>query len=195
MDGAGGLKVGLFFGSFNPVHVGHMIIASTMLQAGLDEVWFVVSPQSPFKQSGGLMPEDERLHMVSLATAGNPRLRPCPVELGLPRPSYTANTLRALHSAHPGHTFALIMGGDNLASLHLWREAEYIVDNHAVYVYPRPDSAPAPLAGHPSVKIVDVPQMQISSTLIRTMLANGQDPRYLLTEPVYEYLTDKKQTI
>ncbi len=181
----------LFFGSFNPIHVGHLIIANSMLQQdGIDEVWLVVSPHNPLKERSALLADHHRLQMVRRAIDDNYRLRACDIEMHLPQPSYTVVTLAALGEKYPDRQFCLIMGSDNLASLHRWRNYEYILQNYHILVYPRPGSEHCALRGHPSVTIVDVPMIDISSSYIRRLLAEHRDVRYLLTEPVYKYLTE-----
>ena len=181
----------LFFGSFNPIHVGHLIIANTMLQhESIDEVWLVVSPQNPLKERASLLADHHRLQMVQRAVEDNYRLRVCDIEMHLPIPSYTVVTLAALGEKYPDREFCLIMGSDNLESLHRWRNYEYILEHYHIYVYPRPGSEHCPLRDHTSVTMVDVPMMDISSSFIRQQIAAGKDVRYLLTEPVYKYLTE-----
>ena len=181
----------LFFGSFNPIHVGHLIIANTMLQQeGVDEVWFVVSPQNPLKERASLLADHHRLQMVRSAIDDNYRLRACDIEMHLPIPSYTVVTLAALGEKYPDREFCLIMGSDNLAGFHRWRNYEYILEHYHLYVYPRPGSEHCDLRNHPNVTMVDVPMMDISSSYIRAQIAAGRDVRYLLTEPVYKYLTE-----
>ena len=181
----------LFFGSFNPIHVGHLIIANTMAQQdGVDEVWFVVSPQNPLKERSTLLADHHRMQMVRRAIDDNCRLRACDIEMHLPLPSYTVVTLAALGEKYPDREFCLIMGSDNLQSFHRWRNYEYILEHYRILVYPRPGSEHCELCGHPSVTVVDVPMMDISSSYIRSGIAEGRDVRYLLTEPVYQYLTE-----
>ena len=184
-------RTALFFGSFNPIHVGHLIIANTMVQhEEVDEVWLVVSPQNPLKERATLLADHHRMQMVRRAIDDNYRLRACDIEMHLPIPSYTVVTLAALQEKHPGREFCLIMGSDNLASLHRWRNYEHILAHHRIFVSPRPGSLDCPLASHPSVTMVDVPMMDISSTYIRQQIAAGRDVRYLLSEPVHRYLTE-----
>ena len=181
----------LFFGSFNPIHVGHLIIANTMLQQeGVDEVWLVVSPQNPLKERATLLADHHRLQMVQRALDDNYRLKACDIEMHLPIPSYTVVTLVALGEKYPDREFCLIMGSDNLAGFHRWRNYEYILEHYHLYVYPRPGSEHCDLRNHPSVTMVDVPMMDISSSYIRQQIAAHRDVRYLLTEPVYKYLTE-----
>jgi nicotinate-nucleotide adenylyltransferase len=184
-------RTALFFGSFNPIHVGHLIIAETMQQQeGIDEVWFVVSPQNPLKERATLLADHHRMQMVRRAIEDNYRLRACDIEMHLPVPSYTVVTLAALGEKYPDREFCLIMGSDNLASLHRWRNYEYILDNYRIYVYPRPGSERCARREHPNVTMVDVPMIDISSSYIREQIAARKDVRYLLTEPVYKYLTE-----
>ncbi len=181
----------LFFGSFNPIHVGHLVIANTMLQMeGIDEVWLVVSPQNPLKERATLLADHHRLQMVRRAIEDNYKLRACDIEMHLPLPSYTVVTLAALGEKYPDREFCLIMGSDNLENFHRWRNYEYILQNYHIYVYPRPGSERCPMRDHPSVTMTDVPMMDISSSYIRRQIAAGKDVRYLLTEPVYKYLTE-----
>ena len=181
----------LFFGSFNPIHVGHLIIANTMLQQeGIDEVWLVPSPQNPLKERSSLLADHHRLQMVRNAIDDNYRLRACDIEMHLPIPSYTVVTLAALGEKYPDREFCLIMGSDNLATFQRWRNYEYILEHYHLYVYPRPGSERCELRDHPNVTMVDVPMMDISSSYIRAQIAAGRDVRYLLTEPVYKYLTE-----
>ena len=184
-------SIALFFGSFNPIHVGHLIIAETMQQQeGIDEVWFVVSPQNPLKERSTLLADHHRMQMVRRAIEDNYRLRACDIEMHLPVPSYTVVTLAALGEKYPDREFCLIMGSDNLESLHRWRNYEYILENYKILVYPRPGSERCARREHPNVTMVDVPMIDISSSYIREQIAAGKDVRYLLTEPVYKYLTE-----
>ncbi len=181
----------LFFGSFNPIHVGHLIIANTMLQqGGVDEVWLVVSPQNPLKERATLLADHHRLQMVQRAVDDNYRLRVCDIEMHLPIPSYTVVTLAALQDKYPDREFCLVMGSDNLATFDRWRNYQYILDNYHLLVYPRPGSEHCKFASHPNVTLVDVPMIDISSSYIRQQIAAGRNVRYLLTEPVYNYLTE-----
>ncbi len=184
-------RTALFFGSFNPIHVGHLIIANRMLQEDdVDEVWLVVSPQNPLKERNTLLADHHRLAMARRAVDDNYRLRVCDIEMSLPIPSYTVVTLAALGEKYPDREFCLIMGSDNLQTFERWRNYEYILENYRLLVYPRPGSERCRLASHPHVKMVDVPMMDISSSYIRDMIGRKKDVRYLLTEPVYQYLTE-----
>ncbi|MCS7035563.1 MAG: nicotinate (nicotinamide) nucleotide adenylyltransferase [Saprospiraceae bacterium] len=183
------MKIGLFFGSFNPVHIGHLIIANYMAtQTDLDRVWLVVSPQNPFKPKASLARDHDRLHLVRLGIGDNPLLEASSVEFGLPRPSYTVDTLAYLWEKYPEREFALIMGGDNLATLPLWKNYEILLERCDIYVYRRPATDVGPLAQHPRVRICPAPLLDISSTYIRECLRNGRSVRYLVPDAVLEYL-------
>ncbi len=183
------MKIGLFFGSFNPIHIGHLIIANFMAtQTDLDKIWLVVSPQNPLKLKKTLARDYDRLHMARLGIGDNPRMEASQVEFGLPKPSYTVDTLAFLREKYPERTFALIMGGDNLASLHLWKNYEHILAHYDIYVYQRPGMELGELATHPRVKLCAAPLLDISATYIRECLRSGKSVRYLVPEPVWEYL-------
>jgi nicotinate-nucleotide adenylyltransferase len=175
------IRVGLLFGSFNPVHVGHLILAEYFAtRTDLSEVWLVLSPQSPFKVGEELLPEKQRLALLQLAVAGNPRLRAEAIELSLPRPSYTIATLDALRARHPAHDFVLLMGGDNLAGLPRWREATRLLHEFDLYVYPRPGASLPPLNNFPRAKVFSAPLLDISATFIRASIREGMSIRYLV---------------
>jgi nicotinate-nucleotide adenylyltransferase len=183
------MRIGLFFGSFNPIHVGHLIIASTMAdRAPVDQVWFVVSPQNPFKQRSALLHEFDRMHMVRLAIADNPQLNATDVEFHMPKPSYTADTLAYLSERHPNDTFRVIMGEDNLQHFHRWKNHAHIVETHGLLVYPRPNAAKTEWHGHPQVSLIEAPQVDISATFIREAVRQGHSIRYLVPQHVEEYI-------
>ncbi|MFC6998244.1 nicotinate (nicotinamide) nucleotide adenylyltransferase [Rufibacter roseus] len=189
------MRVGLLFGSFNPIHIGHLILANYMAtNANVDTVWLVVSPQNPFKPSNSLLHEYDRLHMVRLAIADNPDLGETDIEFRMPKPSYTIDTLTYLQEQYPSYQFSLIMGEDNLATFHKWKNYEQILQYHEVLVYPRPGSAPVPegLKNHPKIQVVSAPLLDISATFIRGLLKEEKSTRYLLPEPVAEYIQAKK---
>lgn len=178
-------KTGLFFGSFNPVHVGHMIIANYMVtQTELEEVWLVVSPQNPFKKAGSLARDHDRLHLVKLAIGDTPGLRASNVEFDLPKPSYTIDTLAVLRDKYPGRAFSLIMGGDNLPTLPKWKNYEIILRDFDVYVYNRPGYEAGELAEHPRVSFHEAPLMNLSATYIRRAIKAGHSVRYLVPDAV-----------
>jgi nicotinate-nucleotide adenylyltransferase len=183
------MKIGLFFGSFNPIHIGHLIIANHLATAtDLDKVWLVVSPQNPLKLKKTLARDHDRLHLVRLAIGDNLRLEASNVEFDLPKPSYTVDTLAHLKERYPQHQFALIMGGDNLISLHLWKSYEQILTHYDIYAYLRPGYDIGDWAKHPKVKICQAPMLDISATYIRECIKAGRSIQYLVPEPVYEYL-------
>lgn len=194
-------KVGLFFGSFNPIHIGHLILGNYIADnTDLDEVWFVVSPHNPHKKKANLLEDHHRLAMVRIAVEDNDKLKASDVEFDLPKPSYTVFTLQKLKEDHPNKEFVLIMGEDNLRSLHKWKNYEYILENHSVYVYPRirtiqeesnPEEDLNTLALHESITVLDdVPMMKISSSYIRNAVKEQKSIRYLLSDPVYKYLDE-----
>lgn len=183
------MKIGLFFGSFNPVHVGHMIIANYMVtRSDLDEVWMVVSPQNPLKPKSTLARDYDRLHLVQLAIGDTPKLRASNIEFDLPKPSYTIDTLVYLKEKYPNKEFVLIMGGDNLATLHKWKNYELILRDYQIYLYKRPSYELGDLAEHPSVSHFEAPLLSISATYVRKCLKHGLSVRYLVPDAVAEYL-------
>jgi len=184
------MKIGLFFGSFNPIHVGHLIIANFMAtHTDLSEVWMVVTPQNPLKKKSTLARDHDRLHLVRLATDDNPIIKASNIEFDLPKPSYTIDTLTYLSEAHPKKKFVLIMGGDNLGTLHKWKNYEQILKYYEVYVYQRPNYDLGKLATHSSVSIFEAPLMQISASYIRKCIKVGKSIQYLVPEKVFEYLS------
>jgi nicotinate-nucleotide adenylyltransferase len=181
------MHVGLFFGSFNPVHIGHMALANYMLAfTDLQEVWFIVSPQNPFKEKNTLLAEQNRLLLVNLAINDHPRMRSSSIEFGLPQPSYTVNTLARLIDKFPQHKFSLILGQDNLHGFNKWKNYEEILRAHRLYIYPRKETAHSELENHPSVTITGAPLIEISSSFIRKGIKEGRDMRFFLPEKVWE---------
>lgn len=186
------MKIGLFFGSFNPIHVGHLIIANYMANhTTLDKVWLVVSPQNPFKKYGDLVNTYDRLEMAKLATDNSNNISVSNIELKLPQPSYTIDTLTHLKEQHPEHEFAIIMGSDNLANLHKWKNYKLILRDYRIYVYPRPGYENAELASHPSVTITMTPLMELSATFIRKSLAEGKNIQYFVPDAVLDFIDSK----
>ncbi len=187
------MKTGLFFGSFNPVHVGHLIIANSMAcNTDLEQVWLVVSPHNPFKKNKSLLHEFDRFDMVRMAIDDNPKLRVSDVEFHLPRPSYTIHTLTYLQEKFPQHTFRLIIGEDNLDQFHNWMNYEKILDYYGLYVYPRPNSVRNAIYEHPNVQFVPAPLLDISATYIRQCIRERKSIKYLVPERVEEMILRKK---
>ena len=182
------MKIGLFFGSFNPIHVGHLIIANHLAEyTDLKQVWLVVSPQNPLKEKETLLNEYHRLDLVNTAIEGNNKLKSCDIEFKLPKPSYTIDTLQYLKEKHPKHQFCIIMGSDNITSFHKWKNAETILNNYPIYVYKRSGDEVFQLQKkYSQVHFLDVPLLDISSSLIRKMIREKKSVRYLLPENVYE---------
>lgn len=184
-------KIGLFFGSFNPIHIGHLIMAEYFVEnTDLKEVWFVVSPNNPLKKKSTLLNELQRLYMVNLAVEDDPRFRSCDIELHLPVPSYTCHTLVHLREKYPDKQFALIMGEDNLESIEKWKNYEFIMENFPVYTYPRLGYDGGKWKSAPNVTFVPAPQVEISATLIRDALAKGQTIKYFLHPKVAQYIDE-----
>ena len=186
------MKVGLFFGSFNPVHNGHLIIANHIVENGLvNEVWFVVSPQNPFKTKASLLAERDRLHLVNLAIGDDERLKASDVEFSLPKPSYTAFTLANLREKFPEKEFSLIIGEDNLNHLHKWKNAESIIQNHTIICYPRKNNTVQDRSSDflQKGKIIscDAPVISVSSSYIRQMLESEKLPKYVMPEKALAY--------
>jgi nicotinate-nucleotide adenylyltransferase len=183
------IKVGLFFGSFNPVHVGHLIIANIMAEAtDLSKVWMVVSPQNPHKPARGLLHEFDRYDMVRAAVYDHDKIEASDVEFHLPRPSFTIHTLVYLQEKHPNKEFRVIMGEDNLENFIRWKNFERILEDYGIYVYRRPGAKPSPLRDHPNVTMVDAPLLDISATFIRNCVRKGQSIRYLVPDPVEDMI-------
>ena len=206
------MNIGLFFGSFNPIHLGHLIIANVVReQTNLQQVWFVVSPQNPFKKAKNLLNEYDRLRMVELAVEDNYDLRACNIEFSMPKPSYTADTLAYLSEQHPTHNFHLILGSDNLTHFHRWKNYPAIIDHHVLYVYPRPGEAQPgeaqpgearpdvssskiaeAVSSHPNLRFVEAPLLNISATFIRNLVQQDRSVKYLVPDAVADYIRDKK---
>jgi len=186
------MKVGLYFGTFNPIHAGHLIIANHMAEyTGLDQVWLVVTPHNPVKKKSTLLSDHHRLQMVFLATEEYPKLKPSDIEFRLPQPNYTVHTLAHLQEKFPTHEFSLLMGEDNLNSLHKWKNYEVILQNHDIYVYPRinsPDEIHPDVATNARIHRIDAPVIEISSTFIRNSIKEGKNVRPLLPEKVWQYV-------
>lgn len=178
------MQVGLYFGSFNPIHIGHLIIASHVLNvSSLQKVWFVISPHNPFKPSATLLNEYDRLHLVQKAVEGDDRLRASDVEFGLPRPSYTAHTLAHLAEKYPAYTFQIIMGSDSFQNLPKWKNAAAIINHYPILVYERPGFEVTDTHGA-QVTLLKAPLLEISATHIRQLLQDGKSIRYLVPDAV-----------
>ena len=187
------MKIGLFFGTYNPIHVGHLIIANHLAEhSDLDQIWLVVTPQSPHKTKQSLLDNHQRLELVFLATKDYPKLAPSAIEFNLPQPNYTVRTLAYLEEKHPENQFALIMGEDNLRSLPKWKNAEVIMGNYPIYVYPRkmnPSSGSASFSSE-TVTYIDAPIIEVSSTFIRQQIKDGKNIKALLPMAVWNYIDE-----
>ncbi|MFT4970298.1 MAG: nicotinate-nucleotide adenylyltransferase [Chitinophagales bacterium] len=185
------MNIGLFFGSFNPIHLGHLFIANHMAQLPeLDEVWFIVSPQNPFKEKKNLLPEYDRLHLVNLAIEDNDKLRAKDFEFYLPKPSYTIDTLVYLEEKYPKHNFALIMGADNLPTLPKWKNGDVLMKNYKIYVYNRPGTT-LDVSKYPgNIVIQETPQVYLSASHIREQIKAERSIKYLVPPAVEEYILD-----
>ena len=185
------MKIGLYFGTFNPIHVGHLIIANHMAEhSDLDQVWMVVTPHNPLKKKSTLLDDYHRLQMVHLATEDFPKIKPSDIEFKLDQPNYTVNTLVHLQEKYPDYEFSLIMGEDNLKSFHKWKNYEAILEHHDIYVYPRISSEIDNLTfkNHAKIHLIDAPVVEISSTFIRDNIKKGKNIQPLLPLKVWEYI-------
>jgi len=186
------MKIGLFFGSFNPIHNGHLAIADYIIEhGGIDRLWFVVSPQNPLKNRDGLLNDQLRLEMVKLAIADNERIEACDVEFGLPKPSYTINTIKSLQQKYPDDEFFLIMGADNFVNLKKWKDYKFLIDNYEFLIYPRPgfDQQSSDLEGN--FTIITAPLMNISSTEIRNLVSENNDVSEYLPKMVFQFIKER----
>jgi nicotinate-nucleotide adenylyltransferase len=187
------MEIGLFFGSYNPIHIGHIIIANHMVEfTELEEVWFVVTPHNPFKKKSTLLADHHRYHLVQEATEDYPKLKPSNVEFGLPQPNYTINTLAHLYEKYPENHFNLIMGQDNLYTFDKWKNHEEILKNHDLYIYPRITSKKErpDLFKHSKVHLIDAPVVEVSATFIRKSIAGKKNIRALLPDKAWKYLDE-----
>ena len=180
------MKIGLYFGSFNPIHCGHLIIANHILnESNLDKVWFVVSPQNPFKTTSSLLREYDRLHLVRLAIDDDFRMKASDIEFNLPKPSYTVNTLAYLDEKHPEHEFSIIMGSDSFQNLHKWKNYEVIIKRCPIFIYLR-NGYDVVNNINATIQILEAPLLQISSTQIRELVKSGKSIRYMVPPKVLE---------
>jgi len=187
------MKIGLYFGTFNPIHIGHLVIANHLAEySGLDQVWFVVTPHSPFKKKSSLLDNNHRYQMVDRALESYPKLRVSDIEFKLPQPNYTINTLTYLQEKYSEYAFSIIMGEDNLRSFHKWKNYNIILENHDVYIYPRisKGKVESEFVDHEKVHFIKSPIMEISSTFIRKAIKEGKNIRPLLPERVWQYLDE-----
>lgn len=191
------MKIGLYFGTFNPIHIGHLIIANHLAEhTDLKQVWMVVTPHNPLKNKETLLQDSVRLQLVHLATEDFPKIKPCDIEFKLPQPNYTVNTLAHLQDKYPKNEFSLIMGEDNLKSFHKWKNHEVILENHEIYVYPRVDEngqshndgGKYGFKNHPKVHFVAAPIVEISATFIRNSIKNKKNIQPLLPKKVWDYI-------
>lgn len=185
-------KIGLFFGSFNPIHIGHLAIANYIIEySDIDQLWFVVSPCNPFKKKKKMLEDYHRVHLVQCAVENDPRFRVCDIELKLPKPSYTIDTLTYLHEIYPDKEFYIIMGSDNLKSIDKWKNYKILLKNYPILIYPRPNFE-VKIEDYPSahIQILKAPLMEISSSFIRSAVADGKDVRYFLFPEVFKYMDE-----
>lgn len=180
------MKIGLYFGSFNPIHIAHLIIANHVVnETDIEKIWFVVSPHNPFKQERSLLNEYHRLHLVSLAIDGDARFKSVDIEFSLPKPSYTINTLTWLSEKYPEHEFCILMGADSFQNLHKWKNSDAIIKHYSVYVYKRPGHEIDNRIGA-KLKILDAPLLELSATYIRKCIAEGKSVHYMVPDSVRE---------
>lgn len=180
------MKIGLYFGSFNPIHIGHLIIANFVSDySDIEQVWFIVSPQNPFKKSSVLLNEYDRLYLVQKAIENNLKFRASDIEFKLPRPSYTIDTLTYLEEKYSKNKFVIIIGSDSLKNIHKWKNSELLLKNFSFYVYQRPEFEVKEDV-HPNIHLLKAPLLQISSTFIREAIKNGKSVKYLVPDMVLE---------
>jgi nicotinate-nucleotide adenylyltransferase len=184
-------KTGLFFGSFNPIHQGHLVIANYMVEfTDICQVWFIVSPQNPLKEKNSLLADHHRLAMANIAVEDDPRFRASNIEFHLPQPSFTIDTLTYLAEKHPEKEFVLICGSDNLTSFSKWKNYEELLNRYQLYIYPRPNTEASAFDSHPHIHFTQAPLIEISSSFIRQGIREGRNLRQFLPEKVWKYLTE-----
>jgi nicotinate-nucleotide adenylyltransferase len=180
------MKIGLYFGSFNPIHLGHLNVANYVLnETDLNKIWFIVSPQNPLKTNHTLLNEFDRLHLVQTAIEGDPRMKASDIEFYLPRPSYTVDTLAYLKEKYPGHEFAIIMGSDSFKNIEKWKNYKVILENHRIFIYPRP-GAEMDIPNQANIVLVKAPFLDFSATHIRNLIRQSKSIRYMVPEKVRE---------
>ena len=187
------MKIGLYFGTFNPIHVGHLIIANHLAEySDLDEIWMVVTPHNPLKKKSTLLENHHRFELVYRATENYPKIKPSDIEFKLPQPNYTVHTLAHISETHPDKEFCLIMGEDNLKGFHKWKNYQTILEHHHIYVYPRisDGEVETEFTNHPKIHKVDAPVVQISSTMIRKAIKLKKNVQPLLTKEVWQYIDE-----
>lgn len=186
------MKVGLYFGSFNPIHIGHMAIANYFIEfSDLDKLWFIVSPHNPLKEKKSLLNDHVRLEMVEMAIGNDERFFASNIEFHMPQPSYTIDTLAYLKERHPSYEFVLIMGSDGLTHFHKWKNYQEIIKLHERYIYPRQGDATKEILKHENSTVVEAPRIEISSTFIRKSIAKKKDIRHFLPQKVFEFIEKK----
>ncbi len=184
-------RIGLYFGSFNPIHNGHLTIANYMLEfSNLDQIWFVVSPHNPFKKKSSLLPDYQRLELVNISIEDTDNYKASNIEFNMPQPTRTIDTLAYLHEKHPDKEFALIMGSDNLVNFHKWKNYEQILKYHFIYVYPRPDTNATKFDKHEKIIFIDAPLMEISSSFIRKAIKQKKDVRFFLHHKAWKLISE-----
>jgi len=188
------LKVGLFFGSFNPIHIGHLIIANILYEyTSLNEVWFIISPQNPHKRnSKSLIHEFDRIDMVELAIEDQPHFKAVDIEFNMPKPNFTIDTMMYLKDRYKDYEFILIIGEDNLASFSRWKNYKIILENFGLMVYPRPNVQESEIKNHPNVKMVNAPLIDVSASFVRKCIRDNKSVKYLVTDKVYQFIRDRK---
>ena len=186
-------QIGLFFGTFNPIHNGHLILANHFAEhTNLDQIWLVITPQNPFKQKLSMLANNHRLELVYRATREYPSLQPCTIEFDLPTPNYTSDTLIRLEEKYPDKKFSLLLGEDNLASFHKWKNYEVILERYPLYVYPRIGAAPPAieLEKYKTIHLVNAPKVEVASSQIREWIKAGKNVRPLLPMESWEYIDE-----